>query len=280
MKKFFLSQIKSPEIYKKKTIFIDNQPPIRYRNIKKSINSIDSIQQTNSNTELKYTASTFNYPITDSTYFKTTSNFSFSPILSTRTTKINFFDSKSPKSVKTKSKIAKKVKKTLETQTLQFNKKLRLFMNIDEDKTRNKKFMEMVNKNIEEMYFDYDSNNTKKKTILFSGNNAGILRNKIYFVKGVMDYMFPKLTIKKMHFLDEEKNKKFNQEMIRAHSLNQNDLYKKRIMSANQIVSNSKYKYNGIFSTNNLKRQLINKYKKIIVGGKKQFKIVHNYDFH
>ena len=280
MKKFFLSQIKSPEIYKKKTIFIDNQPPIRYRNIKKSINSIDSIQQTNSNTEVKYTASTFNYPITDSTYFKTTSNFSFSPILSIRTTKINFFDSKSPKSVKTKSKIAKKVKKTLETQTLQFNKKLRLFMNIDEDKTRNKKFMEMVNKNIEEMYFDYDSNNTKKKTILFSGNNAGILRNKIYFVKGVMDYMFPKLTIKKMHFLDEEKNKKFNQEMIRAHSLNQNDLYKKRIMSANQIVSNSKYKYNGIFSTNNLKRQLINKYKKIIVGGKKQFKIVHNYDFH
>ena len=79
-------------MYRKKKIFIDNQP-IRYRNIKRSINSIDSIQQTNSNTELKYTASTFNYPITDSTYFKTTSNFSFSPILSTRTTKIQFFDS-------------------------------------------------------------------------------------------------------------------------------------------------------------------------------------------
>ena len=279
MKKFFLSQIKSPEMYRKKKIFIDNQP-IRYRNIKRSINSIDSIQQTNSNTELKYTASTFNYPITDSTYFKTTSNFSFSPILSTRTTKIQFFDSKSSKSNKKKPKIAKKVKKTLETQTLQFNKKLRLFMNIDEDKTKNKKFMEMVNKNIEEMYFDYDSSNTKKKTILFSGNNAGILRNKIYFVKGVMDYMFPKLTIKKMHFLDEEKNKKFKQEMIRAHSEGQNDIYKKRIMSAKQIVSNSKYKYNGIFSTNNLKRQLINKYKKIIVGGKKQLKLVHNYEFY
>lgn len=279
MKKFFLSQIKSPEMYRKKKIFIDNQP-IRYRNIKRSINSIDSIQQTNSNTELKYTASTFNYPITDSTYFKTTSNFSFSPILSTRTTKIQFFDSKSSKSNKKKPKIAKKVKKTLETQTLQFNKKLRLFMNIDEDKTKNKKFMEMVNKNIEEMYFDYDSSNTKKKTILFSGNNAGILRNKIYFVKGVMDYMFPKLTIKKMHFLDEEKNKKFKQEMIRAHSEGQNDIYKKRIMSAKQIVSNSKYKYNGVFSTNNLRRQLLNKYKKIIVGGKKQLKLVHNYEFY
>ena len=279
MKKFFLSQIKSPEIYKKKTIFIDNQP-IRYRNIKTSVNSIDSIQQTNTNNEVKYAASTFNYPITDSTYFKTTSNFSFSPILSTRTTKIQFFDSKSSKSNKKKPKIAKKVKKTLETQTLQFNKKLRLFMNIDEDKTKNKKFMEMVNKNIEEMYFDYDTSNIKKKTILFSGNNAGILRNKIYFVKGVMDYMFPKLTIKKMHFLDEEKNKKFKQEMIRAHSEGQNDIYKKRIMSAKQIVSNSKYKYNGIFSTNNLKRQLINKYKKIIVGGKKQLKLVHNYEFY
>ena len=279
MKKFFLSQIKSPEMYRKKRIFIDNQP-IRYRNIKRSINSIDSIQQTNSNTELKYTASTFNYPITDSTYFKTTSNFSFSPILSTRTTKIQFFDSKSSKSIKKKPKFAKKVKKTLETQTLQFNKKLRLFMNIDEDKTKNKKFMEMVNKNIEEMYFDYDSSNTKKKTILFSGNNAGILRNKIYFVKGVMDYMFPKLTIKKMHFLDDEKNKKFKQEMIRAHSEGQNDIYKKRIMSAKQIVSNSKYKYNGVFSTNNLRRQLLNKYKKIIVGGKKQLKLVHNYEFY
>ena len=96
MKKFFLSQIKSPEIYKKKTIFIDNQP-IRYRNIKTSVNSIDSIQQTNTNNEVKYAASTFNYPITDSTYFKTTSNFSFSPILSTRTTKIKFFENKNQK---------------------------------------------------------------------------------------------------------------------------------------------------------------------------------------
>jgi len=280
MKKFFLSQIKSPEIYKKKTIFIDNQP-IRYRNIKTSVNSIDSIQQTNTNNEVKYAASTFNYPITDSTYFKTTSNFSFSPILSTRTTKIKFFENNSSKSVKkTKPKISKKVKKTLETQTLQFNKKLRLFMNIDEDKTKNKKFMEMVNKNIEEMYFDYDTSNIKKKTILFSGNNAGILRNKIYFVKGVMDYMFPKLTIKKMHFLNKEKNKRFKEEMKRANSLNQNDIYKKRIMSAKQIIFNSKYKYNGIFSTNNLRRQLLNKYKKIIVGGKEQFKHVHNYDFY
>ena len=95
-----------------------------------------------------------------------------------------------------------------------------------------------------------------------------------------MDYMFPKLTIKKMHFLNKEKNKRFKEEMKRANSLNQNDIYKKRIMSAKQIIFNSKYKYNGIFSTNNLRRQLLNKYKKIIVGGKEQFKHVHNYDFY
>ena len=57
-----------------------------------------------------------------------------------------------------------------------------------------------------------------------------------------MDYMFPKLTIKKMHFLNKEKNKRFKEEMKRANSLNQNDIYKKRIMSAKQIIFNSKYK--------------------------------------
>jgi hypothetical protein len=286
MKKLFISQLKDTEIYRKNTVlFIDQGTSTRYRNFKSSGHSVDSMQQTNANdNNNNYKTSNFNYPISDSIYYKTNSNFSLSPILTQRSTKSKYFNRKNntpSKKEKSPPKTERKNhKKSLETQTLQFNKKLRLFMNIDEDKTKNKKFMEMVNKNIEEMYFDYDTSNIKKKTILFSGNNAGILRNKIYFVKGVMDYMFPKLTIKKMHFLNKEKNKRFKEEMKRANSLNQNDIYKKRIMSAKQIIFNSKYKYNGIFSTNNLRRQLLNKYKKIIVGGKEQFKHVHNYDFY
>jgi hypothetical protein len=151
-------------------------------------------------------------------------------------------------------------------------------MNMD-GKKGNKKFQELVKKNIEDMYFDYDKNNDHKKNKLFSGNNAGTLKNKIFFVKGVMDYMFPILTIKKMHHLDREKYKKFQIEKKKVLSLNHNEIYNKRIMSASRIVTNSKYKYNEAFSFNNSLKHLLKNKKKIIIGGMTQIKKVDKYDF-
>ena len=239
------------------------------------------MQQTNAN-DNNYKTSTFNYPISDSIYYKTNSNFSLSPILTQRSTKSKYFNVKNntpTKKEKSPPKTERKNhKKSLETQTLQFNKRLRLFMNMD-GKKGNKKFQELVKKNIEDMYFDYDKNNNYKKNKLFSGNNTGILKNKIFFVKGVMDYMFPILTIKKMHHLDREKYKKFQIEKKKVLSLNHNEIYNKRIMSASRIVTNSKYKYNEAFSFNNSLKHLLKNKKKTIIGGMTQIKKVDKYDF-
>ena len=282
MKKLFISQIKDTEIYRKNTVlFIDQGTSTRYRNVKSSVHSVDSMQQTNAN-DNNYKTSTFNYPISDSIYYKTNSNFSLSPILTQRSTKSKYFNVKNntpTKKEKSPPKTERKNhKKSLETQTLQFNKRLRLFMNMD-GKKGNKKFQELVKKNIEDMYFDYDKNNNYKKNKLFSGNNTGILKNKIFFVKGVMDYMFPILTIKKMHHLDREKYKKFQIEKKKVLSLNHNEIYNKRIMSASRIVTNSKYKYNEAFSFNNSLKHLLKNKKKTIIGGMTQIKKVDKYDF-
>ena len=284
MKKLFISQLKDTEIYRKNTVlFIDQGTSTRYRNFKSSGHSVDSMQQTNANdNNNNYKTSNFNYPISDSIYYKTNSNFSLSPILTQRSTKSKYFNVKNntpTKKEKSPPKTERKNhKKSLETQTLQFNKRLRLFMNMD-GKKGNKKFQELVKKNIEDMYFDYDKNNDHKKNKLFSGNNAGILKNKIFFVKGVMDYMFPILTIKKMHHLDREKYKKFQIEKKKVLSLNHNEIYNKRIMSASRIVTNSKYKYNEAFSFNNSLKHLLKNKKKIIIGGMTQIKKVDKYDF-
>jgi hypothetical protein len=167
----------------------------------------------------------------------------------------------------------KTIKKNIEIQTLQFNKRLRLFMNLDKEKIVNKKYKEIIKKNIEDMYFDYDEKNVIKKKNLFSGNNAGILKNKVLFVKGVMDYMFPILTIKKMHFLDREKFRKFQDAYEKAKSLNKNDIYIKRIKSAREIVYNSKFKNNGAFSSDRYRKHFINKKKKLSLVEKNKLKI-------
>jgi len=279
MKKLILTNFKNTDSENKNLIFNENKKgSLTLRNNKHSRNTTETACKTNSDN--KFTTSTFNYPITDSIYFKTLSNFSsFSPIASNRTTKSKFLNLKSqiPKKRNTSPKT---VKKNIEIQTLQFNKRLRLFMNLDKDKIVNKKYQEIIKKNIEDMYFDYDEKNVIKKKNLFSGNNAGILKNKVLFVKGVMDYMFPILTIKKMHFLDREKYRKFQDAYEKAKSLNKNDIYIKRIKSAREIVINSKFKNNGAFSSDRFRSHFINKKKRMIIGGKEQIKNLSKYDFY
>ena len=279
MKKLILTNFKDSDSYNKNLIFSENKKgSLTLRNHKHSRNSNETVYKTNS--ENRKTTSTFNYPISDSIYFKTLSNFSsFSPIASNRTTKSKFLNLKS-QIPKKRNNSPKTVKNNIEIQALQFNKRLRLFMNLDKEKIVNKKYQEIIKKNIEDMYFDYDEKNVIKKKNLFSGNNAGILKNKVLFVKGVMDYMFPILTIKKMHFLDREKYRKFQDAYEKAKSLNKNDIYIKRIKSAREIVINSKFKNNGAFSSDRFRSHFINKKKRMIIGGKEQIKNLSKYDFY
>ena len=90
---------------------------------------------------------------------------------------------------------------------LTFNKRLRLFIREDKNEKTKSALQKLKEKNIEEIYYDYDKNNQKIKKETFSGNNPGVLKNKILSVKGVMDYMFPRMFMRQMHYL--EKRKKF-----------------------------------------------------------------------
>lgn len=151
------------------------------------------------------------------------------------------------------------------TELLTFNKKLRLFLNIDKNDKTKQELLKVTQKNIEEIYFDYDAQNHKKKLDMFSGNNANVLRNKILFVKGVMDYMFPRMMIKKMNFLTKVKKKEFENEMKQMKSHFSNDIFTQSIKSANDGVLMSKYNHGGNFFNSNSK---VNSAKKILINKK------------
>jgi hypothetical protein len=76
MKKLILTNFKNTDSENKNLIFNENKKgSLTLRNNKHSRNTTDTVCKTNSDN--KFTTSTFNYPITDSIYFKTLSNFSF-----------------------------------------------------------------------------------------------------------------------------------------------------------------------------------------------------------
>lgn len=178
-----------------------------------------------------------------------------------------------PPSSQPKSASAKKIKGDL----LTFNKRLRLFLTADNDET-NAKFRRLRQKNVEELYFDYDKNNKHKKMEVFSGNNAGLLRNKVLFVKGVMDYMFPRILIKKMNFLSTQKNIKFENEMKEIKWQN-SEYYVERIKSAKNAAIMSKYAQGGAGCNESVKMKggFFPK-KKIMLGGRVVRKTIHKYD--
>ena len=144
MKRLILTNFKYSDSDNKNLIFTENKKgSLTLRNHKHSRNSTETVCKTNSDN--KYTTSTFNYPKTNSIYFKTLSNFSsFSPIASNRTTKSKFVNLKA-QIPKKRNNSPKTIKKNIEIQTLQFNKRLRLFMNLDKEKIVNKKYKEIIN---------------------------------------------------------------------------------------------------------------------------------------
>lgn len=198
-------------------------------------------------------SSKFNYPLTSK---PTEKEYPTSALTSTK------FFPKTEQKVNHKQFIKPKKKPT---ELLTFNKKLRLFLNIDKNDKTKQELLKVTQKNIEEIYFDYDAQNHKKKLDMFSGNNANVLRNKILFVKGVMDYMFPRMMIKKMNFLTKAKKKEFENEMKQMKAQISNDIFTPRIKSANDGVLMSKYNNGGTFFNNNVK---VGNTKKIMINKK------------
>ena len=207
MKKLFIKTLNlSPISNKNKEKISNNYTLNSNENSNKTI-SIIKHKKAKSNNYNFGNFQSFNYPIILTNEFKSlTSRFnkennSISPRLTNEKIKQYLSDNDIKNNIKNENKNNK-------TEFLQFHHRLRLFIKREKNNNNNKNLINKITeKNAEEMFFDYDKN--KNKNSGFSGNNAGLLRNKVLFVKGVMDYTFSKLMIKKMNFLDKEKKKIF-----------------------------------------------------------------------
>ena len=181
------------------------------------------------------------------------------------------------KTIQNKINESKKLQKLKRLNILDFGNNLKLYDEI-EKKQKEKAIIEKRTKQLDEIYYDYDKQNRKKIMNSFSGNRADLLRNKICFVKGIVDYLYPKLVLNKMVFLNEMKEKKFKEGKIKL----QKDLISKYYITKHrnpqQNANLSKFSFAGdlelIRPRENfidLKKALINK---CIVS-----KLTYNYDY-
>jgi hypothetical protein len=180
------------------------------------------------------------------------------------------------KTIQNKINESKKLQKLKRLNILDFGNKLKLYDEI-EKKQKEKVILEKRTQQLDEIYYDYDKNNRKKIMNSFSGNRADLLKNKICFVKGIVDFVYPKLVLNKMVFLNDLKEKKF----IEGRQKLQKDLISKYYISKHrnpeQNANLSKFSFGElelIRPRNNfvdIKKILINK---CIVS-----KLTYDYDY-
>ena len=254
MKKLFIKTLNlSPISNKNKEKISNNYTLNSNENSNKTISKIKHKKAKSNNYNFGNFQS-FNYPIILTNEFKSlTSRFNkenipISPRLTNEKIKQYFSDNDIKNNIKNENKNNK-------TEFLQFHHRLRLFIKREKNDNNNKNLINKItDRNAEEMFFVYDKN--KNKISCFSGNNAGLLRNKVLFVKGVMDYTFSKLMIKKMNFLDNEKKKIFELKNKKNYQINNyNYIFNKKIKSSYEKI-NMNNKYNNI---EEIKKNLIKK---------------------
>ena len=174
---------------------------------------------------------------------------------------------------------------------LSFNKKLRMYIRDDDSSNNDIAFEKIKQKNIEEIYYDYDKNNQRRKKESFSGNNAKVLKNKILFVKGVMDYMVPRLLMNKMKYINQKKEQEFQYKKLQYKSNRDNirNVYVNTITSGNDKAISARFSINAIGRGGiiNMKQLLTcnnngdgNRYKKILLNKNVVQSKIKNYNFY
>ena len=181
------------------------------------------------------------------------------------------------KTIENKLKESKKMQQLKRINILDFGNNLKLYDEI-EQKQKEKAILDKRTKQLDEIYYDYDKKNRKKIMNSFSGNSADLLRNKVIFVKGIIDYLYPKLVLNKMDFINEMKDKNYKEGRKQIEQELQGKIYISKHKNPEQTVAMSKYLYGGdleiIRPRDNfidLKKTLINK---CIVS-----KLTYNYDY-
>ena len=131
-----------------------------------------------------------------------------------------------------------------------------------------------------ELNFDYDEKNQYIKQNSFSGNNPNILKNKVMFVKNIFDYMYPKIVINRMKFIDKQKISEIKYKVNILTKKFRNKYYLKKYKSAEENSAFSKYNLKGAPHDEaiKIKGNFIN-CKKIMINGHLMTQLAKKYDY-
>jgi hypothetical protein len=159
---------------------------------------------------------------------------------------------------------------------LDFGSNLKIY---DEKEKKHKKkvILDRIDKQLDEIYYDYDKSN--KKTIInsFSGNSADLLRNKVSFVTGIMNYLYPKIVLNKMEFLKKMKNKELKEEKVQLEYDLKGKYYNLKHKNPTENTAISKYFFIDDFE--NLKYGKYLTRPKVMVNNNMVSKLKYDYDF-
>jgi len=220
-------------------------------------------------------------------FFYTPRNINIPISLKNRTMYYNSFSRKNTVKKKTiKSKLnrpvinlknAKIIKDKLKhLNIIDFGSTLKLYDD-NEKKMKKKVILQKIDRQLEEIYYDYDKNNQKVIINSFSGNSADLLRNKVSFVTGIMNYLYPKIVLNKMEFLKKMKHIELKEEKTQLEYNLRGKIYNLKYKNPRQNAEISKYFY--MDDVENLKYGKYLTRPKVMVNNNVIGKLKYDYEF-
>jgi len=220
-------------------------------------------------------------------FFLTPRNINIPISLKNRTIYYNSFNRKNTVKKKTiKSKLNRPVinlknariikDKLKHLNIIDFGSTLKLYDD-NEKKMKKKVILQKIDRQLEEIYYDYDKNNQKVIINSFSGNSADLLRNKISFVTGIMNYLYPKIVLNKMEFLKKMKHIELKEEKTQLEYNLRGKIYNLKYKNPRQNAEISKYFY--MDDVENLKYGKYLTRPKVMVNNNVIGKLKYDYEF-
>ena len=131
-----------------------------------------------------------------------------------------------------------------------------------------------------ELNFDYEEDNYYIKHNLFGGNNPKILKKKVMFVKNICDYIYPKIVVNRMKFIDKQKIDEINDDVNCLIKKFKNIYYRSKYKSSEEISILSKYKFKSAsYDESITKKGNFMKPKTIMINGKLVTQLTKYYDY-
>ena len=181
------------------------------------------------------------------------------------------------KTIEKKIKESKKAEKLKNINIFDFGNNLKLY-DEEEKRRKEKKILEKINNQLNEIYYDYDKSNKNAIMNSFSGNSANLLKNKICFVKGIVDYLYPKLILQKIDFFNDIKAKQYKIDIKNLHKSLRYKYYKTKHRSPEENAAISKYIFGGN-SEIIRPRKFFFEPKKSLINKCKVLKLTYDYDY-